>query len=106
MKEFCFKVDKKYSGYKAIDFLKAKGVSREIIQKIKVGGVFVNGELLLNINNQVYFKNEVRIVLPKDEINEYALPVKKDLVVLYEDEYFLAVVKESGISTHTFECPC
>jgi 23S rRNA pseudouridine1911/1915/1917 synthase len=101
MKEFSFKVDKKYSGNKLVDFLKAKGVSLEIIQKIKVGGVFVNDSVLLNINNQVCFKDEVRIVLPKDEINEYALPVKKDLVVLYEDEYFLAVVKDSGISTHT-----
>jgi 23S rRNA-/tRNA-specific pseudouridylate synthase len=95
MKEFSFKVDKKYSGNKLVDFLKAKGVSLEIIQKIKVGGVFVNNSVLLNINNQVYFKDEVRIVLPKDKVNEYALPIKKDLIVLYEDEYFLAVVKES-----------
>ena len=101
MKEFSFKVKKKHDGYKAVDFLKAMGVSLEIIQKIKKGGVLVNGEVLINVNDSVKNKDEVKIFLPKDQANEHIVPIKDNVKVLYEDEYLIAVVKESGVITHS-----
>ena len=101
MKEFSFKVKKKHDGYKAVDFLKATGVSLEIIQKIKKGGVLVNGEVLINVNDSVKNKDEVKIFLPKDQANEHIVPIKDNIKVLYEDEYLIAVVKESGVITHS-----
>lgn len=101
MKEYIFKVSKKHNGYCALEFLKEKGVSLEIIQKIKKGGVYINEKLLLNINDVVKYKDQVKMVLPNDEINPYILPVKSNLKILYEDEYFIAVYKESGVLTHS-----
>jgi 23S rRNA pseudouridine1911/1915/1917 synthase len=101
MKEFSLKVKKKHDGYKAVDFLKATGVSLEIIQKIKKGGVLVNGEVLINVNDLVKNKDEVKIILPKDQANEHIVPIKDNVKVLYEDEYLIAVVKESGVITHS-----
>ena len=101
MKEFVFRVNKKYEGYKVVDFLKERGVSLELVQKIKRGGVFVNGKVLLNINDLVKNKDKVKIILPKDEANKHVIPVREKLKVLYEDEYLIAVVKESGVITHS-----
>ena len=101
MKEFVFKVKKKHDGYKATDFLKESGVSQEIIQRIKKGGIFVNGEALLNVNDLIKNKDKVKIILPKDEANKHVIPVREKLKVLYEDEYLIAVIKESGVITHS-----
>ena len=39
MKEFSFGVKNEFDNYKVIDFLKAQGVSKVIIQKVKFGGI-------------------------------------------------------------------
>ncbi len=101
MKEFYFKVDTKLNNYKVVDFLKAKGVSLEIIKKIKVGGIYVNGVLLTNINNQVIQGDFVKIVLPNDESNVHITPIKGELDVIYEDDYILAVDKKRGVLIHS-----
>ncbi len=101
MKEFVFIVDKELNNIKAKDFLLYKKLSNEIIAKIKFGGVFVNGKVLTNINERVKAFDEIQIKLPKDEVNPFIEKVNGNLQVLYEDEYFLAVFKESGVLTHS-----
>ena len=101
MKEFCFSVENNFNNYKAIDFLKAKGVSKEIIQKVKFGGIKINQTIINNANQKVCGGDIVTIILPPDNINEYVVPIKENLKVLYEDEYMLAVKKESGVLTHS-----
>ncbi len=88
MKEFSFRVSKKYKGFTALSFLKEKGVSLEIIKKIKKGGVYVNEKLLLNINDVVNYKDIVKMRLVEDEVNKFVTPIKSHLKVLYEDKYF------------------
>ena len=101
MQEFTFVVDDKFNNYKTVDFLKANGVSAEIIQKVKFGGIFVNGQILLNINTLLSTFDRVKMVLPKDSANKYIKPTDEDIVIHYEDGYFLAVNKEKGVLTHT-----
>lgn len=101
MKEFSFKTDIQFNNFKVVDFLKAKGVSLEIIKKIKIGGIYINGVLLNNINNQVFTNDVVKILLPNDETNPYIKAVKGELDVVYEDDYILAVDKKRGVLTHS-----
>ncbi len=101
MKEFSFVVKEEFNNYKAIDFLKAKGVSKEIIQKVKFGGIKINQIIINNANQKLSGGDCVTIMLPPDNINEYVVPIKENLKVLYEDDYMLAVKKESGVLTHS-----
>lgn len=101
MKEFSFKVDERCNNYKVGDFLKAQGVSKEIILKVKFGGIKVNQTILSNINEKVKTNDIISIVLPPDKVNEYITPIKEDLKVIYEDEFLLAVVKPTGVLTHS-----
>lgn len=101
MKEFLFKVNRAQEGLSTLEFLKTQGVSLEIIQKVKKGGVYLNDKLLLNINNAVKVGDKLKMVLPPDGENPFALSVKGDLSVIYEDEYMLAVVKKKGVLTHS-----
>jgi 23S rRNA pseudouridine1911/1915/1917 synthase len=101
MKEFLFKVTEKFNDYKVIDFLKSQGVSREIILKVKFGGIKLNQTIISNSNQKVKRGDMVTIILPPDKINQYVTPIKEKLCVLYEDEYLLAVKKEKGVLTHS-----
>ncbi len=100
MKEHIFTVEQKFNNYKCKDYLKSIGVSKEILLKIKNGGILVNDKTLSNVNNLVSTGDKVKIVLPKDQSNAYVKPIKGDLKILYQDEYFLAVYKPSGMPTH------
>jgi 23S rRNA pseudouridine1911/1915/1917 synthase len=101
MKEYSFIVPEKLNNIKAKDFLSLSGISSEIIQKVKFGGVIVNNKTLTNINDRLFKNDIVKIVLPPDTINPYVEKVKGDLEILYEDEYFLAVFKKQGVLTHS-----
>ena len=101
MKEFSFNVTEKFNDYKVIDFLKSQGVSREIILKVKFGGIKINQTIIDNVNQKVSVGDMVTIILPLDNINQYVVPIKENLKVLYEDEYMLAVKKEKGVLTHS-----
>ncbi len=103
MKEFCFKVTKENNGSKIKDFLKEKSVSTEILLKVKIGGIFLNGEVVKNVNNLLKEGDTLIMKMPKDEKNKYITPVVKDLEILYEDEYFIAVNKPKGILTHSLK---
>ncbi|MBQ9781641.1 MAG: RluA family pseudouridine synthase [Clostridia bacterium] len=98
MKEFSFTVDKEQ---KIIGFLRENGVSVEIVQKVKYGGVFLNGVVVKNINDLAKAGDEIVMKLPKDENNAHCKPIKEKLDVLYEDDYFLAVNKKKGVLTHS-----
>ena len=101
MKEFLFKVNEKFNGYKVVDFLKSQSVSKEIILKVKFGGIKLNQEVVSNINQKVKTGDSITITLPPDQINQFITPIKENLDILYEDEYLLAVKKEKGVLTHS-----
>ncbi len=101
MKEFVFLVESQYNNYTVQDFLIEKGLSKELIKKVKYGGVFINESKVLNVNNRVKVGNLLKMVLPSDEQNMFIIPRKSPLKVIYEDEYFIAVNKESGVITHS-----
>ena len=100
MREFIF-INDKFDSIKVVDFLKSKRMSLEIIKKIKYGGIYLNGLLLNNVNNYIKQFDQIKIVLPLDEVNPYITAKKGKLNVIYEDEYILAVVKEKGVLTHS-----
>lgn len=100
MKEHIFEVEQKFNNYKCKDFFKSIGVSKEILLKIKNGGIVVNDDILTNVNNLVRCGDKVKIVLPKDQSNPFVIPIKGELEILYQDEYMLAVYKPSGMPTH------
>ncbi len=101
MKEFVFSVEKQFNNFSVLDFLKAKEFSLEIIKKIKFGRIFLNEKVVDDINEKVSFLDNVKIVLPKDTINEFIKKVNGNLEVLYEDDYLVAVFKNSGVLTHS-----
>ena len=101
MKQFSFKANEKFNNYKVIDFLKAQGVSKEIILKVKFGGVKANQTTLSNINEKVKMGDIVSIILPPDKLNEFVVPIKEALKIIYEDQYLLAVFKPKGVLTHS-----
>lgn len=101
MKEFNFSVGENFNSIKTVDYLKRLGFSKEVIQKIKFGGVFVNGEQITNINCPLNPLDKIKILLPPDQFNPYIQPKKENLDIIYEDEYMLAVVKKKGMLTHS-----
>jgi 23S rRNA pseudouridine1911/1915/1917 synthase len=101
MKEFVFVVDQQFNNVKPLIFLSKKGVSDEIIKKVKFGGVFINGVVLKNANENLNFGDEVKMVLPPDRPNPYITPIKGKIDVVYEDDYILAVNKPKGMLTHS-----
>ena len=48
MKEFIFVVDQQFNNTNPLVFLSEKGVSDEILKKVKFGGIFINDEVLKN----------------------------------------------------------
>ena len=100
MQELEFLVSSKFNNVKAVDFLKQQGVSDEIIKKVKFGRVFVNGQVLNNVNNRLCLGDLVKVCLPLDKSNPFVKPLKGDLQVVYEDNYLLAVIKPKGMLTH------
>ncbi len=103
MKKYIFTVDEQCNNFKVKDYLKIVGISQEIIIKIKFGCVFVNDKKLLNINDTLRSRDKVKIVMPKDEVNPYIKPIKSKLQIVYEDDYFLGVVKPKGMLTHSLK---
>ncbi len=103
MKEFSFIVKKNQNGYKVKEVLKENGVSTEILLKVKIGNIFLNGQVVKNINDLVKHNDNIVIKLPKDDKNPYIEPLFEKLDVLFEDEYFLAVNKPKGVLTHSLK---
>ncbi len=101
MREFSFNVTEKFNDYKVLDFLKSQGVSREIILKVKFGGIKLNQTIISNANQKVKTGDLITITLPPDQINQFITPIKEQLEIIYEDEYLLAVKKEKGVLTHS-----
>lgn len=99
MNKYTFVVEKE-NGFKAIDFLKAKGISKEIIQKVKYGNVYLNNKKLNNINEKVHVGDTLHVLLPQDDVNIFVKPVNVPLDIVYEDDYVIAVNKGSGVLTH------
>ena len=100
MNNFKFKATEKFNNYTILNFLKLQGVSSEIIKKVKFTGLFLNGKKVKDINAKLNVLDEVEIVF-SETINAFAKTYDGELLVLYEDEYFLVAFKESGVLTHS-----
>lgn len=101
MKEFEFLVEQKFDNYKMVDYLKANNVSKEIILRVKLGRIALNGKVVSNVNDRVKSGDRLKIIFPPDQPNTHALPIKGKLNAIYQDEYMLAVVKDKGVLTHS-----
>ena len=100
MNKYSFKVENQFNNFTVLDFLKANNISLEIIKKVKFGGIYINQDLLTDINKKLTVGDVITIILPNDERNKFAKKVNEKLTVLYEDEYLVAVLKPSGVLTH------
>lgn len=100
MDKYHFTVTEKFNNYKAVDFLRAKGVSWEIIQKLKYGNIDLNGQVLPTVVTRANCGDTLTLNLPKDTPNPYVTPTFGKLNIIYEDEYMLAVNKPVGMQTH------
>ena len=100
MNSYVFKVEEQFNDYSVLNFLKAKGLSQEIIKNVKFNSLFVNDIKVKNINDALTRGDQVKIVFT-EVLNPYARQEAGNLTVLYEDDYLLIVNKESGVLTHS-----
>lgn len=100
MKNYVFKVEEQFNNYSVLNFLKAIGLSQEIIKSVKFNGLFVNDIKVKNINDTLTRGDQVKIVFT-EVLNPYVRQEAGNLTVLYEDDYLLIVNKESGVLTHS-----
>lgn len=100
MKNIVFTVDKNYDGRKIKDFLIYQlRLSQVIIKKVKYGNVLVN-EKIADMRRVLREGDIIKITLPPDDENPFAIPKEVPLEILFEDDYILAVFKPSGMPTH------
>lgn len=95
--EFIYQV-KDLTHPKLREFLKAQGISKGLLAKIKFQGgkIFVNGKIE-NVLYPVALGDEVKIEIPAEAPHETLLLDKGALTILYEDEHFLVVDKPAQI---------
>jgi 23S rRNA pseudouridine1911/1915/1917 synthase len=101
MCKFSFLVEQDFNDFSVKNFLIEKGVSLELIKKIKCGKIYLNGNPLNVISKTLNCGDVVTFTLPPDMPNAYITPIKSPLNVLYEDDYLIAVEKQSGQLTHS-----
>ena len=99
MKKYNFTVNETYDNKIIKDFLKSLGLSDRLLFKVKFGGIFVNGKNVF-LDYRVKNGEQIEIIMPKDEPNEYIEPRFVPLKIIYEDNYLIAVHKPSGMLTH------
>ncbi len=99
MKEIKGFVDSSYDGKKITEFLRGKmNLSASLIKRVKYGGVFINGENV-HMRAIVHTGDAISVILPDDK-SENIRPIKMPLDIVYEDDYFIAMNKPSGMPTH------
>jgi len=100
MKNYKFIVEKEYDNLNLKLFLKnyAK-LSESIIIQIKFGNVKINDKVAIT-TDIVHFKDVISISMPEEKPNDFATAIFIDLDILYEDDYFIAINKPSGMLTH------
>ena len=98
MKEIIYTVCESEEGMSVKDFLVKKGLSRTIIKKAKIEGLFVRGEKV-TVRRILTVEDEVKVILPtssKERIEPIDIPLK----IVYEDDYLLVVDKPTNMPTH------
>lgn len=82
------------------EFLKAQGISKGLLAKIKFQGgkIFVNGKEE-NVLYQIKIKDEIIVHVPKEKPHETVLLDETPIDILYEDRDFLVVNKPSGVAS-------
>ena len=102
MREYSIKVSSDFDNKSVEKLLKLKlNLSDNVIKKIKYNCVYLNGKAVTNINDNVSCGDELKILLPIDVVNPFAKKCDIPLEIIYEDEYFIAVVKNKGMLTHS-----
>ena len=99
MNEIQKKVTQFWDGRKITDYLRGElSLSASLVKKVKFGGVFINNQ---NVHMRALVKSgdTVLVKLP-EESSENIRPIPMPLDIIYEDEYLIAVNKQSGMPTH------
>ena len=102
MKEINFIVSESEENMSVKDFLIFKGLSKTIIKKAKIGGIFVCGEQV-TVRHILKKSNKVKVILPAPQ-KERIKPIKIPIKVVYEDDFLLIVDKPKNMPTHPSRC--
>jgi|GEM_PF-5498801 len=100
--EQIIRVDKKQTPLRIDKFLvdKLEKISRNKIQlAIKEGLITVNGNRV-KPNYRVKPQNQIKVVFPKEPVQNYVTPEDIPLDIVYEDEHLLVVNKPAGMVVH------
>ncbi len=100
--EQIIRVDKKQTPIRIDKFLvdKLEKVSRNKIQlAIKEGLITVNGNRV-KPNYRVKPQNQIKVVFPKEPVQNYVTPEDIPLDIVYEDDHLLVVNKPAGMVVH------
>lgn len=89
---------KKFEGQTLKEFLKAQGVSRRVIGRVKFhgGDFYVNGRQS-RVSYPVKTGDEIILELPKELPNEHLYTSYEPIDILYEDDWFLVVNKPDNL---------
>ena len=98
MNELNFTVEKAEDGLLLREFLYMKGLSKTLVKKAKLGGLFVLGESV-TVRRILSEGETVRVLLP-DVRSEGIPPIAIPLKIVYEDDYLILVDKPSNMPTH------
>ncbi|MCF6514843.1 RluA family pseudouridine synthase [Lactobacillus sp. S2-2] len=81
-------------------FLMDKGITRTLLKKLK----FNDGKILVNnveqnTNYILQYNDEIKIILPAEEINPKLNQSKKPIDILYENDNFIVINKPIGLAS-------
>ena len=100
-RELHFSVGKEWENRTLLEFLKAKGFSRQNITDIKKtsNGLLVDGRWEY-VNYKLKEQEEVTVVIMEEESSEKIVPVDLPFPVVYEDEDIVVVNKPADMPIH------
>lgn len=97
--EFFYEV-KDLTHHKLREFLKAQGISKGLLAKIKFQGgkIFVNGKIE-NVLYPVAIGDRIKVEIPAEAPHETVFLDDQPLAILYEDAHFLVVDKPANVAS-------
>lgn len=98
MKEIFEVIDESLDGLLVKEYLSRRGFSVTLIKRVKYSGITVDDKTV-TVRHRLKAGEEIKIALP-DGKNESIVPIDIPMIVLYEDEYFVAVSKPRNMPTH------
>ena len=98
MKDIIYTVKEAENDMLLKDYLIKMGLSKTIIKKAKIDGIFVNGEKV-TVRKVLKSSDNVRVILPTGS-SESIEPISIPINIVFEDDYVLVVDKPTGMPTH------